>query len=128
MFTDTVATQATPVDTLLQVSGGAVLPRCPHAVANLGIADALGDAPQSAATLAAATGTNSGALERCSVCFRQVVCSDYRDGLFGHTAASRLLRADHPHRCARLYGCRPSGLLASHRRNGTLAPHRVADG
>ena len=96
MITDTVATQATPVDTLLQISGGAVLPRCLHAVANLGIADALGDVPQSAATLAAATGTNSGALERMLRLLSASGVFDYRDGHFGHTAASRLLRADHP--------------------------------
>src|SRR5512145_3524451 len=96
MITDTVATQATPVDTLLQISGGAVLPRCLHAVANLGIADALGDAPQSAATLAAATGANSGALERMLRLLSASGVFDYSNGLFGHTAASRLLRVDHP--------------------------------
>lgn len=96
MSTDTVATQATPVDTLLQISGGAVLPRCLHAVANLGIADALSEAPQSAATLAAATGTNSGALERMLRLLSASGVFSHRDGLFGHTAASRLLRADHP--------------------------------
>ena len=96
MITETVVTQTTPVDTLLQLSGGAVLPRCLHAVANLGIADALGDAPQSAARLAAATGTNSGALERMLRLLSANGVFDYRDGLFRHTAASRLLRADHP--------------------------------
>ena len=96
MLIDTAATQATPVDTLLQISGGAVLPRSLHAVANLGIADALGEAPQSAATLAAATGTNSGALERMLRLLSANGVFSYRDGLFGHTAASRLLRADHP--------------------------------
>ncbi len=96
MGTDTGATQATAVDTLLQLSGGAVLPRCLHAVANLGIADALGDAPQSAATLAAATGTNAEALERMLRLLSASGVFEYRDGLFSHTAASRLLRADHP--------------------------------
>ena len=96
MITETVVTQTTPVDTLLQLSGGAVLPRCLHAVANLGIADALGDAPQSSVTLAAATGTNSGALERMLRLLSANGVFDYRDGLFRHTAASRLLRADHP--------------------------------
>lgn len=96
MTTETVVTQTSPVDTLLQLSGGAVLPRCLHAVANLGVADALGDTPQSAATLAAATGVNPGALGRVLRLLSANGVFDYRDGLFRHTAASRLLRADHP--------------------------------
>src|SRR5687767_15256017 len=50
------------VETILQTAAGAVLPRCLHAVANLGVADALGDTPQSAEMLAKATGTNADAL------------------------------------------------------------------
>lgn len=96
MGAETVVKQTTPVDALLQLSGGAVLPRCLHAVANLGIADALGDVPQSAATLAAATGANADALERMIRLLSAYGVFEYRDGLVGHTAASQLLRAEHP--------------------------------
>jgi hypothetical protein len=42
----------TPVETLMQIAGGYSLSRCLHVVADLGVADALGDSPQTAAALA----------------------------------------------------------------------------
>ncbi|HVG56606.1 MAG TPA: methyltransferase [Vicinamibacterales bacterium] len=81
---------------VLQFAGGAVLNRCLHAVANLGIADALGDTPQSADMLADATGTNSDALARALRLLAANGVFAYRDGLFSHSPLSRLLRADHP--------------------------------
>jgi hypothetical protein len=47
-----------PADTLMQISGGQCVSRALHVMADLGIADALGDVPQTAATLAAATATH----------------------------------------------------------------------
>ena len=46
-----------PTDTLMQISGGQCVSRALH-VADLGIADALGDLPQTTAALAAATATD----------------------------------------------------------------------
>ena len=95
------------VTTILQLAGGAVLPRCLHAVANLGVADVLAEAPQSAETLAEATGANAEALARALRLLAANGVFEYRDGLFAHSAASRLLRADHPQslrQLARMFG------------------------
>ena len=51
-------------DKLMQVSMGFTLPRTLHVVAELGIADALGEAPRNAEALATATGTDVEALTR----------------------------------------------------------------
>ena len=94
-----MATASTPqasIDTILQVAAGAVLPRCLHAVANLGVADALSETPQSADTLAESTGTDPDALARALRLLAANGVFEYRAGLFAHTPASRLLRSDHP--------------------------------
>ena len=44
-----------PVESLMQLAAGHYLPRCLHAVANLGVADALNNSPQPVAALAEAT-------------------------------------------------------------------------
>ena len=93
---DSTMTRSNPFDTLLQISGGAVLPRCLHAVANLGVADALAESPQTAASLAAATGANAEALDRALRLLSAYGVFDRHDNLYSHTPASRLLRADHP--------------------------------
>ena len=95
-MTTVSAADPTSIDTILQVAAGAVLPRCLHAVANLGVADALEDTPQSAEMLAKATGTNPDALARTLRLLAANGFFDYREGLFGHTPASMLLRDDHP--------------------------------
>lgn len=106
-MTTVSAADPSAVETILQLASGAVLPRCLHAIANLGVADALGDRPQSAEMLAAATGAHPEALARA---MRLLVANgvfQYSDGLFSHSAASRLLRADHPQslrQLARMFG------------------------
>jgi hypothetical protein len=84
------------VDTLLLTSSTFTLARCLHIVAELGVADALGDSPQTVVTLAAATGTHAGALGRVL----RLLCSqnifELHEGRIHHTPASRLLRTDHP--------------------------------
>jgi hypothetical protein len=100
-------TQSDPPTTILQVAAGAVLARCLHAVANLGVADALDDTPQSAERLAAATGSHAEALARALRLLAANGVFEYRDGLFAHSPASRLLRADHPQslrQLARMFG------------------------
>ena len=84
------------INLILQLAGGAVLPRCLHAVANLGIADALGEIPLSADALAAATATDAGALGRALRLLAAHGVFTLTDGTFSHSPASRLLRTDHP--------------------------------
>jgi hypothetical protein len=85
-----------PVETLFRISGGYLLVRSLHAVADLGVADAVGEKPVPVSELAKATGTNADALAR-------VLRLLAADGVFelsgetvSHSAASRLLRSDHP--------------------------------
>ena len=96
MTPDAVVARSTPFDTLLQLAGGSVLPRCLHAVANLGIADALGESPQAGVTLAAATGAHPAALDRVLRLLSAYGIFEHCDGRYSHTPASRLLRTDHP--------------------------------
>jgi hypothetical protein len=85
-----------PVESLLQLSAAYYVSRALHTVADLGIADALGDSPQTAASLATATGADAGALERVLRLLALYGVFECVDGLVAHTAASRLLRTDHP--------------------------------
>jgi hypothetical protein len=87
---------ANPVESLLQLSAGYYVSRALHAVANLGIADALGDTPQSAASLAATAGADRLALDRVLRLLALYGVFEYTDGVVAHTPASRMLRQDHP--------------------------------
>lgn len=86
-----------PIETLLQLAAGYYLPRCLHAVANLGVADALDDDPQTSAALAQATGADPEALNRVLRLLSAYGVFEYKNGLVAHSPASRLLRTDHPH-------------------------------
>ena len=90
------STMNDPADDLLRISMSHGLPRCLHAVAELGIADALGESPRSAEELARDTGTDAGALARTLRVLSAEGIFEARDGAWGHTPASRLLRSDHP--------------------------------
>ena len=90
------ATMNDPADVLLRISMSHGLPRSLHAVAKLGIADALGESPRSAEELARDTGTDAGALARSLRVLSADGIFEDRDGEWGHTPASRLLRSDHP--------------------------------
>jgi len=85
-----------PLDTLMEISMGFTLPRSLHVVAELGIADALGDTPRGTRELAAATGTDAGALNRALRLLSAHGIFRYHDDAYEHTPASRLLRSDHP--------------------------------
>ncbi len=79
-----------------EIADGYNVSRCLHVVANLGVADVLGDTPATAAALAAAVGAHPGALGRVL----RLLAADgvfVVDGdLISHSPASRLLRDDHP--------------------------------
>src|ERR1700757_2388968 len=56
----------------------------------------LGESPRSAEELARDTGTDAGALARTLRVLSAEGIFEDRDGAWGHTPASRLLRSDHP--------------------------------
>jgi hypothetical protein len=85
-----------PAATILSLSTAYWASRCLHLVADFGIADALGDEPQSAAALAAQTGTNPDALHRVLRALANHGIFTLNDGRFAHNPASRLLRSDDP--------------------------------
>jgi hypothetical protein len=67
-----------------------------HLVAELGIADLIGDQPQSTEALAKASGTQPNALYRVLRLLASVGIFEWEHGAWHHTDASRLLRSDHP--------------------------------
>ncbi len=85
-----------PAEDLLRISMSHCLPRCLQAVAELGIADALGESPRTAEELARDTGTDAGAVARTLRVLSAEGIFEARDGAWSHTQASRLLRSDHP--------------------------------
>jgi len=71
--------------------------RCMQVIAEAGIADALGDEPRSAAQLAIATRCHAESLDRMLRLLAAVgVYQREPDGRYVHSAASRLMRTDHP--------------------------------
>src|SRR5688572_28602853 len=85
-----------PVEGLLHLSAGYYVSRALHAVAELGVADRLGETSQSAASLAEATGAETGALDRVLRLLALYGIFEYTDGAVARTPASRMLRQDHP--------------------------------
>jgi len=85
-----------PVESLLQLSAGYYISRALHAVAELGVADALGDTAQPTASLAETTAADAGALDRVLRLLALYGVFEYNDGVVGHTVSSRMLREDHP--------------------------------
>ena len=83
-------------DKLMQVSMGFTLPRTLHVVAELGIADALGEAPRNAEALATATGTDVEALNRALRLLAAHGIFERQGSNYAHTPTSCLLRSDHP--------------------------------
>src|SRR5437016_6222870 len=81
---------------LMQLTTAYWTSRCLHVVAELGVADHVGDEPQSTESLAKATGTSAGPLYRVLRLLASVGIFEWKDGTWHHTEASRLLRADHP--------------------------------
>jgi O-methyltransferase len=88
--------QGAPFATLIQIAGGHSISRCLHVVADLGVADALEETPQTCEELAKATGAHAGALSRVLRLLSAYGIFEGRDERFAHTPASRLLRSDHP--------------------------------
>jgi hypothetical protein len=85
-----------PYEILQQMAAGACLPRCLHVVAELGVADALGDAAQGSAELARSVGAQPDALRRVLRLLSANGVFELSEDRVSHTPASRLLQADHP--------------------------------
>ena len=81
---------------LMQLTAACWTSRCLHVVAELGVADALGDQPQSTEALAKATGTQPQALYRVLRLLASAGIFGWSNGTWHHTEASRFLRSDHP--------------------------------
>jgi len=100
-------TEANPFETLIQLAGGACLPRCLHVVAEIGVADAFDEDPQTPAQLAAKVGANPDALARVLRLLSAYGFFQVERGKVRHSPASRLLRSDHPQSMrplARMFG------------------------
>lgn len=96
-------------DLVLELSTAHVAARAVHVIADLGVADVLGETPQRADQLAAAVGADPDALERLLRLLEThglFACD--RFGQWRHTDASTYLRGDHP-----------ASLLAYARMSGT---------
>jgi O-methyltransferase len=87
----------TPFATLQRTTAAYWTARCLHAVADLGVADVLGETPASVERLASAVGAQPQALDRVlTLVAAQGIFQATRSGEWSHTPASRLLRSDHP--------------------------------
>jgi len=85
-----------PVWQTLQHFYGGALSDAMRAVAELGVADSLGEVPQTADALAAEVGANPDALHRVLRLMAGHGMFREQDGRFTHTDLSRVLRSDHP--------------------------------
>jgi hypothetical protein len=81
---------------LMQLTTACWTSRCLHVIAELGVADAIADRPQSTEALAQTTGTQPHALYRVLRLLASLGIFEWKDGAWGHTDASRFLRSDHP--------------------------------
>ena len=81
---------------IMQLTTSCWTSRCLHVVAELGIADLIGDQPQSTEALAKASGTQPNALYRVLRLLASVGIFEWEQGAWHHTDASRFLRSDHP--------------------------------
>ena len=125
----------TPFDTLMEALGGLLVGHCLTSITNFSVADALGDAPQTAGQLAAATGTDPGALLRMLrllAAHGVFACTGER---FAQTPASQLLRADHPHSMRDFVAIYGTPIVAEHLgyfdyvlQTGRPSPDKVSPG
>ena len=89
-------TQQLPHEIVWTLTNAVVASRCLHVVAELGVADDMGDEPVSAETLASRCGADADALDRgLRLLAAHGIFEREGDG-FRHTPASQLLRSDHP--------------------------------
>jgi O-methyltransferase domain len=85
-----------PFETLRQISAGYCLARAVHVLAELNVADALGETAQPASQLAQAVGANADALWRVLRLTSAHGVFEQKGDTYQHSPASRMLRTDHP--------------------------------
>ena len=91
------ATPPSPANVqLMQLATACWASRCLHVIAELGVADALGDEPRSTEALAKATATQPEALYRVLRLLASLGIFEGSNGTWNHTEASLFLRSDHP--------------------------------
>jgi hypothetical protein len=96
-----------PFEILREISGGYCVARAIHVIAELNVADALGGTAQSAAELAKSVGADPDALSRVLRLASAYGVFEMEADKFRHSAASRMLRSDHPQSMrafARMFG------------------------
>jgi len=100
-------TESNPFETVIMIAGGSCLPRSLHVVAELGVADALGEETRTVAQVASAVDANPDALARVLRLLASYGVFQLEGETVRHSEASRLLRSDHPHSMralARMFG------------------------
>jgi len=85
-----------PHEIIWNLTSAYVSSRCLHVVAELGVADQITDEPLTAAELAAGCDVDPAALGRVLQLLAAHGIFERAGDRFGHTAASQLLRSDHP--------------------------------
>ena len=83
--------EITPFELLQQASMAFLLSRSLQLIAESAVADALGEEPATAATLAEATGLHAQALSRLLNLLAAHGIFDQRDGRFAHNTASQVV-------------------------------------
>lgn len=91
-----MAAKDNPVELVGTLMSGFVDSRCLHVVANLGVADVIGEEPMPIARLAAELGVDTGSLARLLRHLVALGLFSVHGGKVEHNDASRLLRSDHP--------------------------------
>jgi hypothetical protein len=91
-----ITTELAPHELVWTLTNAYVPAACLHLIAELGVADRVGDETVPVAELASALEADPDALDRVLSLLAAHGIFERRDGGFGHTAASRLLRSDHP--------------------------------
>ncbi len=92
----TMPPPAQPHDTIWNLTNAVVPSTCLHVVAELGVADHIGEVPVDASDLAAQCGVDADALARVLGLLSDHGVFERAAGGFRHNSASELLRTDHP--------------------------------
>ena len=88
--------QKPPHQLVWELTNAIVASRSLHVVAELGVADHIGEEPVSVRSVAAACDADPDALDRVMRLLVAYGIFERRAGGYGHTESSRLLRSDHP--------------------------------